>query len=37
MRRSVSRSANSRRFKNLSGYTKAINISPRVMRGGFRL
>lgn len=37
MRRGISRGASKRKFKALSGNTRAINIAPQVMRGGFRL
>lgn len=37
MRRRISRRASRRKFRNTSGNTRAINISPKVMRGGFRL
>lgn len=37
MRRPMSRRASKRKFKALSGNTRAINIAPVVMRGGYRL
>lgn len=37
MRRAMSRKASARKFRKLSGNTRAININPTVMRGGYRL
>lgn len=37
MRRALSKSVSKRKFRNASGYTRAINVKPQVMRGGFRL
>lgn len=37
MRRRMSRRASRRKFRKTSGNTRSINISPKVMRGGFRL
>lgn len=37
MRYRISRSASKRKFRVTSGNTRAINIFPQVMRGGFRL
>lgn len=37
MRKRISRRISKRKFRNTSGNTKAINIFPQVMRGGFRL
>ena len=37
MRRRMSKRASKRMFRGTSGNTRAINISPMVMRGGFRL
>lgn len=36
-RRPISRKRSKKLFKNTTGNTRAINIVPRVMRGGFRL
>lgn len=37
MRRRLSRRASKRKFRNGAVNTKAVNISPRVMRGGYTL
>lgn len=37
MRRNVRRSVDKRIFRHTSSRTKAINVNPKVMRGGIRL
>ena len=37
MRKAMSRKASRRKFRHLSANTRAINIAPKVMRGGYRL
>lgn len=37
MRHRISRKASRRKFRKTSGNTRAINIDPQVMRGGYRL
>lgn len=36
-RRSMSRSASRRLFKRTGSNTRAINVSPMIMRGGYRM
>lgn len=37
MRKRLSKRASKRKFRNGAVNTKAINVDPRVMRGGYRL
>lgn len=37
MRYRIGRGASKRKFAATSGNTRAINIFPRVMRGGYRM
>lgn len=37
MRKRMSKRRSKRLFKRSSGNTRAINVRPKVMRGGFRL
>lgn len=37
MRKRMSKRASARKFRKTTGLTRAINIDPRVMRGGYRL